>query len=85
LNQNFLSFHSLFNNTFYAMGYESSNEWTITNDGPNLAVMWPAVWLRTWEAPVSNLGPQSSKENANFNMPTLNSATDAVFRVHSDS
>jgi hypothetical protein len=67
------------------MGYVSSGEWTITNDGPNFAVMWPAVRLRTWEVPVSTLGPQSSMENAKFNMLTLNSATDAVFRVHSDS
>jgi len=39
LNRKFLSFHNLFNNTFKAMGYESSNEWTITNAGPNLVGM----------------------------------------------
>lgn len=67
------------------MVYESSYEWTIMNAGRNLAVMWPAFLLRTWEVLGSNLGPQSAKEDATFNMPTLNSATDAFFRVHSDS
>lgn len=77
LNGKFLSFHNLFNNTFKAMGYESSNEWAITNAGPNLAVMWPAFLLRTWEVLGSNLGPQSAKKYAKFNMPTLNPATGA--------
>jgi len=53
------------------MSYESSNEWTITNAGPNLVVVWPTFLLRTWEVLSSNLGPQSSKENAKFNVPTL--------------